>query len=104
MECEGIITNLQQKGFKIIPPKDLTKEEIILEFLTVLTEENVIGRNILRDYKIRKKYVALKEAGKSSKEAREELTNEKYADKNGNVYMLSEDTIRSILYSEKKRH
>lgn len=103
MECEGIITNLTNRGFQIIPPKDFTKEQIITSFLSAMTDENIIGRNILRDYSIRKKYVELKLQGKSSKEAREILTSEKQTDKNGNDYYLAEDTIRSILYSEKKK-
>ena len=104
MECENIIESLQQKGVKIIPPKDLSKNQLIYLLLEVLTEERIIARNILRDIKIRAKYVELKEQGKTSSEAREILINEELTDKDGNKYYLSEDTVRNILYSKKRKH
>lgn len=103
MECENIIEILQSKGIKLIPPKDLPKDELIYSLLDTLTEANIIGRNVLRDIKIRAQYARLKENGKSSPDARQIIIDQPLTDQNGNKYILSEDTIRNILYNKKKR-
>jgi hypothetical protein len=103
MECENIIEILQSKGIKLIPPKDLPKDELIYSLLDTLTEVNIIGRNVLRDIKIRAQYTMLKESGKSSPEARQIIIDQSFTDQNGNKYYISEDTVRNILYSKKRR-
>ena len=104
MECEGLLINLASKGFQIHPPKDLPKEKIIIKILEALSEERIIARNVLRDIIIRSDYTKLREQGKSSSEARQHLIDKKYTDLNGNNYYLSEDTLRNILYSKKRKH
>lgn len=103
MECENIIASLKQKGVEIIPPKDISKNQLIYLLLEVLSDEKIIARNILRDIKIRAKYSELKAQGKTSSEARKILINEELTDREGNKYYLSEDTVRNILYSKKRR-
>ena len=103
MECEGLLTNLKSKGFQIRPPKDLPKEKIIIRILEALSEERIIARNVLRNIQIRAKYVMLKEQGKTSKEARDILVDEKLTDQSGRSYYLSEDSLRNILYNKKKK-
>lgn len=104
MECEGLLINLKQKGFQINPPKTLPKDQIIIKILEALSEERIIARNVLRDITIRNDYVKLKEQGVSSSEARQLLIDKKYTDLNGNDYFLSEDTLRNILYSKKRKY
>ena len=103
MECENIIESLKQKGIKLTPPKDLPKDELIYALLDTLTEVKIIGRNVLRDIKIRSQYAKLKESGKSSPEARQIIIDQPIIDKDGNKYYISEDTVRNILYSKKRR-
>lgn len=104
MECQGFVTRLRLKGFKISPPRDLPKDQVIIEILKSLQEEKIIARNILRDILIRRQYIKLKENGATSQEARQTLADASYTDIDGNKYYLSIDTIHSILHNEKKRH
>lgn len=104
MECQGVLTSLEQKGFKIIPPDNLTPDEITIKFLEAVQEGGIIGRNILRDILIRKQYFELKQQGKSSYEAREIICASEHTDNRGNKYYIGEDTVKNILYNSKKRH
>jgi len=104
MECENIIKNLNKKGIKLIPPKDLPKDDLIFLFLEVLTDEKIIGLNVLRDIKIRTLYGKLKQEGKTSNEARQIIIEQQHTDRNGNRYYLGEDTVRNILYAKNRRH
>ena len=104
MECHSILNSLTQRGFKIIPPKELPEDQIVIHFLEGLQESGVIARNIIRDIKIRRIYKRLRGSGKSSPDAIFEIEQTKFTDERGESFYLGEDTIKNILFSKKRRY